>query len=141
MTSPKTTFNNIANGLDNGFNAVSGVGTNVGNAFNSGVRWIDNGLTYLNPENMLSGLQKLGEKVVSVPKFVLQNPGTALKYTVAGTATAAYTAGQVVVNSARFAIANPAQAAILVAAGGRTLGALPVRNEQRSSMSFDPDLK
>jgi hypothetical protein len=140
MTSPKTTFNNIANGLDNGFNAVSGVGTNVGNAFNSGVRWIDNGLTYLNPENMLTGLQKLGEKVISVPKFVLQNPGTALKYTVAGTATAVYTAGQVVVNSARFAIANPAQAAILVAAGGRTLGALPVRNEQRSSMSFDPDL-
>jgi hypothetical protein len=140
LASPKSTFNSIANGIDNGFNAASTVGTNVGNAFNNSMHWLDRGLSYLHPDNMMAGLQKVGNAVVSVPKFVINNPGTSIKYAVAGTATAVYTAGQVVVNSARFAVANPAQAAILVAAGGRTLGALPVRNEQRSDMTFDPDL-
>jgi hypothetical protein len=141
MTSPRTTFNNIANGIDNGFNAAGTVGTNVGNAFNNTARWLDKGLSYLHPDNMLQGLQKAGNAVISVPRYVINNPGTTVKYAIAGTATAAYTAGQVVVNSARFAVANPGQAAILVAATGRTLGALPVRNEQRSDMAFDPDLK
>jgi hypothetical protein len=140
MTSPKSTFNSVAGGIDNVFNSASGIGTSVSNAFHNSVSWLDRGLTYLHPDNMMAGLQKVGNAVVNVPRFVVNNPATSLKYAVAGTATAAYTAGQVVVNSARFAIANPGHAAVLVAATGRTIGALPVRNEQRSNMAYDPDL-
>ncbi|MBC7545022.1 MAG: hypothetical protein H7338_20040 [Candidatus Sericytochromatia bacterium] len=143
LASPKSTFQQISQGIDNGVGQVGGVTNGIGNAFNNTASWLDRGLanlTRLDGPNLLQAAKNVGNAVIKVPRFILDNPGTSLKYAVAGSATAVYATGTAVINGARFVVTNPMQAAVLVAATGRTLGALPVRNEQRSSATFDPDL-
>lgn len=136
---PRNTFNSVVGSIDNGATRMAGAGQSVGQAFNRTVNMVDRGLSLLHPDNAIQALKQAGDAVVRVPRFIINNPGTSVKYAVAGTVTGVYTAGQMAVNGARFVITNPGHAAVLTAAAGRTAGSMLVRDEQRSDMAYDPD--